>query len=82
VYDTKVETEKGINPNWFGIDGVSMSMPMPMSMSMSKWVEEKERKERRGVEEFELEVMRVRVMGLRQGGWIKTWHWATSRAME
>jgi hypothetical protein len=43
VYDTKVETEKGINPSWFGVDGVSMSMSM--SMSKSKWVEGKERKE-------------------------------------
>jgi hypothetical protein len=39
VYDTKVETEKGINPSWFGVDGVSMSK------SKSKWVEGKERKE-------------------------------------
>ena len=37
MYDTKVETEKGINPSWFGVDGVSMSK--------SKWVEGKERKE-------------------------------------
>jgi hypothetical protein len=48
VYDTKVETEKRINPSWFGVDGVSTSMSMSMSMSMSKWVEEKERKEREG----------------------------------
>jgi hypothetical protein len=45
VYDTKVETEKGINPSWFGVDGVSMSMPM------SRLVKEKERERKEGREE-------------------------------
>jgi hypothetical protein len=38
VYDTKVETEKGINPSWFGVDGVSKS----------KWVEEERKEGRKG----------------------------------